>query len=114
LHSYSTLGYIPQNGDGGGESVSRALDFAYADRSVAAAYLHLIRDEKYVHGDESVKEHLRRDAQSLIERSERGLKVGFSPEHGLMIPHGSRGRFDPLAWGNGFTEGIYLSLKCQQ
>ncbi|CAM9399077.1 unnamed protein product, partial [Ectocarpus fasciculatus] len=101
IDQYIANGYIAQQG-GGGETASRTLDFAYADKAVSKAFTKLAKDG--IDGDTSRSDSLKRDAATLDVRSERGLRSLFNAQYGLMVPRGGM-RFDPLTWGNGFAEG---------
>jgi putative alpha-1,2-mannosidase len=108
LQQYVSLGYVPHDNDG--ETVSRTLDFGFADMAVAEALHHASEDESFVQGDISLKEKLIEEANTLYERSKRAVTSLYNKDYGLMVPRRSNGgfalsRFDPAGWGNGFTEG---------
>lgn len=130
LKEYESRGFLPT--ENGGEVVSRTLDYGYADFSTAVALKflaqtgtaamhdnhHAAQDAPYYANIDTRnrkylavlnKEDLVRKADSLFARSQRGFSALFDRERGLMVPKDRAGRasfrFDPLEWGNGFTEG---------
>ena len=109
LAEYNDRGYfvMPEQGKGVPESVSRTLDFGFADFAVAKA---LESVAKSVNNNQD----LLRDAERLMKRSNRASTSLFSGLHGLMAPKSASGavsmRFNPIEWGNGFTEGYSHSL----
>ncbi len=102
LKMYAETGFIPLNGDGGGESVSRSLDFAYADYAVAQALKHAGNNKDYVKGDNIQQERMLSEATGLETRAHRALSSSFDPSLGLMVPKNSQGsrinRFDSFTW----------------
>lgn len=107
LNLYINKGYVPS--DAGGESVSRTLDFGFADFSVAEAFKYLASDESYLSSYAHKKDELLRDAAALETRSHRAVTSLYSPQHHLMLPKTAGGSvrtsFSPTEWGNGYTEG---------
>jgi predicted alpha-1,2-mannosidase len=104
LNEYIRLGYLPT--EGGGEVVSRTLDYGFADYSTALAFNHLAqRNPDMV----SMQSELQEKAERLLDRAFRAVEKSFDHSMGLMVPkdrNGRRsGRFSPVEWGNGFTEG---------
>lgn len=93
LSFYDELGYIPVDQEIAGASVSRTMDFAYADFAVAEAARVL--------GDEA-------NATILLGRA-NNFKNLYSPDSNLMQPRLENGDFeedfDPKRWGGPFTEG---------
>jgi predicted alpha-1,2-mannosidase len=104
LAEYRERGYfaMPERGQGVPESVSRTLDFGFADFAVAKAYESVAKSA-------SRGNFLLQDAAQLMERSNKASTALFSHLHGLMAPKSASGtisnRFNPIEWGNGFTEG---------
>jgi predicted alpha-1,2-mannosidase len=92
LSFYESLGYIPVD-SGIGASVSRTLDFAYADFAVSET-------AKFLGDDENM--------QILLDRS-NNFKELYVDESQLMQPRLTNGSFqedfDPERWGGPFTEG---------
>ena len=114
LKGYIEMGFIPLNNDGGGESVSRSLDFAYADYAVAQALKHAANNMDYVKGDVKQKERMLSEASGLEARAHRALAASFDPSLGLMVPRtfqGSRiNRFDALTWYSILLSLLYMFL----
>lgn len=106
LNQYSQNGFMVSNGNA--ESVSRSLDFGFADFSTARAFEHLNQDEIYLSQHRDHSDELREDLNKLDRRWQRAVESCFSPKHGLMAPKSAGGNvmnFDPIEWGNGFVEG---------
>jgi putative alpha-1,2-mannosidase len=107
LREYSQNGFMSSAGNA--ESVSRSLDFGFADYATARAFQHLQHQEEYLVRNRAHETELREDATKLDSRWQRAVKGCFSPTHGLMAPKGRGGgvaqSFDPVEWGNGFVEG---------
>ena len=107
LNRYTQFGYIPEDTPRAGESVSRTLDFGFADYSVAQAFYKLANTPEFT----SRKDELLQKAVELERRATRSPESMFDKNHGLMVPKNSRGvfnhGFNPITWGNGFTEGIF-------
>ncbi|WP_179394150.1 GH92 family glycosyl hydrolase [Lacticaseibacillus absianus] len=87
---YRTLGYVPADIH---ESVNKTLDYAYSDWLISVVARAV--------GHEGVA-----TAYAASSQNWRNL---FDPELKLMRPKDRDGHFladfDPLAWGNGYTEG---------
>jgi putative alpha-1,2-mannosidase len=107
LREYSQNGFMSFGGNT--ESVSRSLDFGFADFATARAFEHLQQHEGYLTTNRQHEPELREDATKLDSRWQRAVKGCFSPTHGLMAPKSREGSvvrsFDPVEWGNGFVEG---------
>jgi putative alpha-1,2-mannosidase len=109
LREYSQHGYMAAAGNT--ESVSRSLDFGFADYATARAFEYLSQDEDYLTLSDNrlhVSE-LKEDQAKLDSRWQRAVEGCFSRSHGLMAPKSRDGNvvrnFDPVEWGNGFVEG---------
>jgi len=93
LSYYEDLGYIPVDAEGVGASVSRTMDFAFADFAVAEA--------ARVMGDEA--------SASILEARAINYKSLYNPESNLMQPRLENGTFeegfDAKRWGGPYTEG---------
>ncbi len=93
---YNELGYIPYD-VGIKENAARTLEYAYADFCLAELAKALDRPEKEV---------------KLFERRSRNYANLFDPEHKLMRGKNADGSFqspfNPLKWGDAFTEGNSL------
>ena len=100
LHTYTL-------GRGGGDEVSRTLDYGFADFSTAQAFLHLATTS--FKDDPSMVQELRDKADVLHKRSVRAYTSLFDREIGLMAPKTDAGRvvhnFQPVEWGKGYVEG---------
>ncbi len=87
--------------------VSRTVDYGFADFSTAQALSHLA--ETFYKSNSQVKQELTTKAQTLFKRSVRAFSSLFDEGRGLMVPKDRQGRFsprfNPVEWGNGFTEG---------
>jgi predicted alpha-1,2-mannosidase len=105
LNEYVDRGYISSDNPHGGETVSRTLDFGFADFAVANAMKKIQEDST----DEKIKKSLQFDIVKLEKRADRAVHSLYNGDHGLMAPKASSGgfslRFAEKAWGNGFTEG---------
>ena len=105
LKRYVQFGYIPEDTPRSGESVSRTLDFGFADYSVAQAFLKLATHPEFA----SRKQELMDKSAELMKRSTRASESLFDSKEGLMVPKNSKGvrsfSFNPITWGSGFTEG---------
>ena len=103
LESYKQLGFIPQ--ENGGESVSRTLDFGFADYSTAQSFKKLASHPDF----QTQAKDLISDAATLERRAERAVESMFDKSSGFMVPKRSQGikspNFNPITWGEGFTEG---------
>lgn len=103
------MGYLPT--ENGGEVVSRTLDYGFADYSTALAIQHVLDMDRSTNTHEFRGEYedWSGKAQQLMERALRAVERSYDSGIGLMVPkdrHGRRsGRFSPVEWGNGFTEG---------
>ena len=95
LKYYNNLGYVPYD-VGVRENAARTLEYAFADFNIARMAEKL--------GDEKVKERF--DAQSM------NYKHLFDPASGWMRGKNADGTFqepfNPLKWGDAFTEGNSL------
>lgn len=94
---------------GNAESVSRSLDFGFADFATARAYEYLQQHEDYLSHNSNHRDELKEDQSKLDNRWQRAIENCFSRNHGLMVPKTRDGHvihnFDPVEWGNGFVEG---------
>jgi putative alpha-1,2-mannosidase len=97
--------FRPQNADGGGEAVSRTLDFGFADFSTAQAFRALAGLPEFK--DDAVELNLK--AAELEGRAKRAVESCYDVGLSLMVPKDRVGRvvrgFNPNEWGKGFTEG---------
>jgi predicted alpha-1,2-mannosidase len=95
LDYYNNLGYVPYN-VGINENAARTLEYAYADFTIAQMAIEL--------GKEDV-------AQKYFEKS-LNYKNLFDPSTNLMRGKNKDGNFqtpfNPLKWGDAFTEGNSL------
>ena len=110
LQRYIQYGYIPEDTPRAGESVSRTLDFGFADFSVAKAFYKLSNSPEF----SSRRTELMEKAAELDKRSMRAPESMFDATRGFMVPKNTKRitsfSFNPITWGNGFTEGkIYKS-----
>jgi putative alpha-1,2-mannosidase len=108
LREYSQHGFMAAGGNT--ESVSRSLDFGFADYATARAFEYLSQDEDYLlSGNRQHISELKEDQTKLDSRWQRAVEGCFSRSHGLMAPKSRDGNvihsFDPVEWGNGFVEG---------
>lgn len=107
LREYSQNGYMAAGGNA--ESVSRSLDFGFADFATARAYEYLQKNEDYLSSNRNHVVELKEDQSKLDSRWQRAVESCFSRNHGLMAPKTRDGNvihnFDPVEWGNGFVEG---------
>lgn len=102
LDVYTRLGFIP---DSSGESVSRTLDFGFADFSTAKAFRKLASLPEFAHSASD----LLSKASILESRAVKGPESLFDSLTGFMVPRDDGRKksmnFNPITWGNGFTEG---------
>ena len=93
---YNELGYIPYD-VGINENAARTLEYAYADFCMAELAKELDRPEEEV---------------KLFEQRSQNYANLFDPEHNLMRGKNADGTFqapfNPLKWGDAFTEGNSL------
>ncbi|MEN8156277.1 MAG: GH92 family glycosyl hydrolase [Bacteroidota bacterium] len=93
---YNELGYIPYD-VGINENAARTLEYAYADFCMAELAKALDHPEEEV---------------QLFERRSQNYKNLFDPDHNLMRGKNRDGSFqspfNPLKWGDAFTEGNSL------
>ena len=107
LAEYIQMGFVPYNGRGGDNAVSRSLDFAHADFATANAFRVLSAQP----GAEWTGKagQLTQDAGVLETRAHRVYRELFDPASGLMLPRDGnrnpRPGLDPIEWGHGYTEG---------
>ncbi|WP_418509043.1 GH92 family glycosyl hydrolase [Corallibacter sp.] len=95
LNYYNNLGYVPYN-IGVNENVARTLEYAYADFTIAQMAKKLKKD--------SIANHFYKQALNY--------KHVFDPSTNLMRGKNEDGSFqspfNPLKWGDAFTEGNSL------
>lgn len=109
MNEYNSRGYIPR--ESGGEIVSRTLDYGFSDFSTALAFLYLLHniEKKLPTESPQFKEELLNNAKTLFRRANNAYRALFDASKGLMVPRGANGdfsgRFSPIEWGNGYTEG---------
>lgn len=108
LHEYVERGYFAMSEQNrGAETVSRTLDFGFADFAAANAF-HYLAKNVYPNDVENAA-RLEAAANKLSARSERAYRSLFDKGTGLMLPKkgdGSRTtRWSEVEWGNGYTEG---------
>lgn len=127
LGEYEERGFLAINeraaAGGGGEHVSRTLDYGFADFATAKALGKLAAD--LTAGESSAAAQapgsgaalglgtsateLANQARRLSGRAERACRSLFDRGAGLMVPKFGDGRpsprFKAIEWGNGFTEG---------
>lgn len=106
LNEYVSRGYVAASDrDRGKEVVSRTLDFGFADFSVSRALVVLAQHQS----NAERKADLSLSSSKLAERARRASTSLFSTIHRLMVPKQPSGEstlnFNPITWGNGFTEG---------
>lgn len=105
MREYDSKGYLSL--EAGGEVVSRTLDYGFADFSTAQALAHLANTA--FKSNTQMSNDLKSKAQNLFKRSVRAYSSLFDSFRGLMVPKDRLGRasnrFNPVEWGNGFTEG---------
>ncbi len=93
---YNELGYIPYD-VGINENAARTLEYAYADFCIAELARKLGRSE---------------DQIELFEKRSQNYRNLFDSEHKLMRGKNADGNFqspfNPLKWGDAFTEGNSL------
>jgi predicted alpha-1,2-mannosidase len=93
---YNKLGYVPYN-VGINENTARTLEYAYADYCVASLAEELNRPRKEV---------------KLFKKRSQNYRNVFDKESGLMRGKNEDGKFqtpfNPLKWGDAFTEGNSL------
>ena len=82
LSEYTNRGYLAVEGQNKGETVSRTLDYGFADFATSNA-LEVLASAA---GNEQRKDKLARDASSLRARAERASTALFDPAFGLMVP----------------------------
>lgn len=104
LGEYVRNGYLAL--EDGGETVSRTLDYGFADYSTAQAFIHLQSSSSL---SAPSKDDLHKKAMELNQRSVRAYTSLFDQGRGLMVPKNRGGsftsRFSSIQWGNGYTEG---------
>ncbi|GAA4296379.1 GH92 family glycosyl hydrolase [Aestuariibaculum suncheonense] len=95
LDYYNTLGYVPYNVDIK-ENVARTLEYAYADFTIS----------------EMAKKLDKEAVSEKFEKQSLNYKYVFDPSTGLMRGKNEDGSFqspfNPLKWGDAFTEGNSL------
>jgi hypothetical protein len=111
LRVYTEKGYIPINGDGGGEAVSRTLDFAFADRAVAEALERLAVDAAFVKGDRHQQERMQKEAAELKARAQKALQSSFDPSYGLMVRTCADSGFDCVLCMHLYTSVCVVSCS---
>ncbi len=93
---YNDLGYVPYD-VGIKENAARTLEYAYADYCISELASELGRPEEEI---------------KLFEQRALNYKNLFDPEHKLMRGKNADGSFqspfNPLKWGDAFTEGNSL------
>ncbi|ALM50092.1 alpha-mannosidase [Flavobacterium psychrophilum] len=89
---YNKLGYVPY--DVVNESAARTLEYAYDDFAIYQLAKALKRPKKEI---------------ELYKKRSQNYKNLFDPTHNLMRGKMTNGKFmepfDPIRWGEGFTEG---------
>jgi len=103
LNDYTSFGYVPVE-NGGDSSVSRSLDFAFADFATANAFEKLAGMPQF----SSSREVLTTSAAELNKRALRTPRELFDKEKGFMAPKDRNGRIrrvGDVQWGSGYTEG---------
>jgi predicted alpha-1,2-mannosidase len=92
VEQYNKLGYVPY--DVVNESAARTLEYAYDDFAIYQLAKALKRPKKEI---------------ELYKNRSQNYKNLFDPTHNLMRGKMSNGKFmepfDPIRWGEGFTEG---------
>ncbi|MFP9097967.1 GH92 family glycosyl hydrolase [Flavobacterium sp. RHBU_24] len=92
VNKYNKLGYVPY--DVVNESAARTLEYAYDDFAIYQLAKALKRPKKEI---------------ELYKKRSLNYKNIFDPQHNLMRGKMSSGKFmepfDPIRWGEGFTEG---------
>lgn len=92
VSEYNKLGYVPY--DVVNESAARTLEYAYDDFAIYQLAKALKRPKKEI---------------ELYKKRSQNYKNLFDPSHNLMRGKMSNGKFmepfDPIRWGEGFTEG---------
>jgi predicted alpha-1,2-mannosidase len=92
VNEYNKLGYVPY--DVVNESAARTLEYAYDDFAIYQLAKALKRPKKEI---------------ALFKKRSQNYKSIFDPKHNLMRGKMSSGKFmepfDPIRWGEGFTEG---------
>lgn len=92
IEQYKKLGYVPY--DVVNESAARTLEYAYDDFAIYQLAKALKRPKKEI---------------ALYKKRSLNYKNLFDPSHNLMRGKMSNGKFmepfDPIRWGEGFTEG---------
>ena len=86
IDDYINLGYVPA--DRHVESVSKTLEYAYADWALA-----------------NLADRLNRPEASVLRSRSRNYVNLYHPTTGFMQPRNSDGAFDPVASSTGFSEG---------
>ena len=93
VEDYNKLGYVPYDGEIG-QNVSRTLEYAYNDFSIYQLGKALNRPKKEI---------------ELYKRRSLNYKNVYDPETKFMRGRLANGNFvddfDPIQWGEGFTEG---------
>lgn len=108
LAEYIQKGYFAmQEQNRGSETVSRTLDFGFADFAAAKAF-NWLKSNVYPNDTENFS-RLHKASTLLLSRSERGYRALFDHASGLMVPKREDGqrtsRWNEVEWGNGYTEG---------
>ena len=92
VEQYNKLGYVPY--DVVNESAARTLEYAYDDFAIYQLAKALKRPKKEI---------------ELYKKRSQNYKNLFDPTHNLMRGKMTDGKFmepfDPIRWGEGFTEG---------
>lgn len=92
IEQYKKLGYVPY--DVVNESAARTLEYAYDDFAIYQLAKALKRPKKEI---------------ALYRKRSLNYKNLFDPSHNLMRGKMTNGKFmepfDPIRWGEGFTEG---------
>lgn len=92
---------------GGGDAVSRTLDYGFADFATAQAFTILAT--KIGTRDAKASQELRQKASELMRRATRAYSALFDKGQGLMVPRSTHGQVSPgfnaIEWGKGYTEG---------
>lgn len=108
LKEYADRGYFAMKEQNrGSETVSRTLDFGFADFAAANA-LRWLSANTYA-ADPTEKQRLEQIASTLTTRSDRAYRSMFDRGAGLMLPKREDGQrttmWNEVEWGNGYTEG---------
>eukprot|EP01038_Epipyxis_sp_PR26KG_P009005 gene9005-12147_t len=110
LQEYNNRGYL--SSDRNGDSVSRTLDYGFADYSTAMALLSMVSavdNSENNNLNKEMKEELINKAEKLLIRANRAYTSLFHGRTGLMLPKRENGEFSndfsDIEWGKGYTEG---------